>query len=137
MEDSNFYLNEDAVFDSCVSRLQLSKQMLNDEEEDEWMMCFSSTMLRFEENSKCHVKVQGSIAAILQESSHFCFNRSSTMPVEDEYTKNNAKAMQQLIKRSWKNLREFERIEMIFDFGSEIVIVDSEILLQLGIYTPC
>jgi hypothetical protein len=65
-----------------------------------WKQGFSSKQLDSLQNSNCHVKVQGSIAAILQESSHFCFNRSSTMPVEDEYTKNNAKAMQQLIKRS-------------------------------------
>jgi hypothetical protein len=59
------------------------------------------------------------------------------MPVEDEYTKNNAKAMQQLIKRSWIFLREFERIEMIFDFGSEIVIVDLDFLLWLRSYSTC
>ena len=37
----------------------------------------------------------------------------------------------------WKNVEEiWENLE-IFGFGSEIVIVDPEILLQLGIYTPC
>ena len=84
LEQSKSNLYGDAELNLCESKLGSVKQMIYDDEEDEWMLYNSSTMLEFDEISNCHGNVQSSTVAILQEFSTICFNRSSTMPVEDE-----------------------------------------------------
>ena len=51
---SNFYLMNEAVRDSCVSKPLMPKQMKIKAVEVDWNGCLSSTMLQIEESTKCH-----------------------------------------------------------------------------------
>lgn len=84
MEQLNSYLYECAELDSCVSRPGSVKQMFNDDEEDEWMQEFSSTVLEHDEISNCHENAQASTVTILQEFSKIWLQFTSIMPADDD-----------------------------------------------------
>ena len=84
LEQSSSYLDDDAELDSWVSMLGNAKQMLNDDEEDEWMQGFSSTVLEHDEISNCHVNIQASTATILQEFSKIWLQFTSIIPADDD-----------------------------------------------------
>lgn len=136
LEDSNSYLYEATTVKSSSSRLQWWKQMAYDDAEDEWRQGFSSTVLQLQEISNCHEHDLASTAAILAWIMHdlasIQHNNASRWMLEQEISKS-----KQEIR--WKRLKKFERIWEIwenFQFGYEIVIVDLDFLLWLGIYTP-
>lgn len=90
--------------------LEKSKQMINDDEEDVWMIYFSSKQLESKEILKCHGRCKVPTATILQDPPRFFFNRCSIIPTDEDSSKNKAKAMVKFDEQSAKSLEEFERI---------------------------
>ena len=100
--------------------------MLSDEEEDEWMMYFSSAMLSFEEISKCHEHAQAPTVPILQEFLQYLLQQIFNTSCRWWLAQEQAKGMMKFDEKSWRNLREFERIwdEKCLDL--ELWCVDAE-----------
>lgn len=64
--------------------LERLKQMINDDEEDVWMIYFSSKQLESKEILKCHGRWKVPTATIFKDSSMFSFNKSSRYPADHD-----------------------------------------------------